>query len=325
MPGLFVISLDFELYWGRFDKIELSDTVKKRLLNTRLLITEQLNIFVQSQIHATWATVGMLFNKTEEQWLINKPSLLPVFTNSKRSAYNDFAAKDINIENRLFYFAPDIIHAIAQTHGQEVGSHTYAHYYCLEDGGTKEQFSADLKAAKKIAADNQLQLRSLVFPRNQYNDEYLSVCAAEGIVCVRTNPPVWYWRPTSSETMLRKLFRFTDAYNFTGVAKTYTLQQLGNKPNDLPLQLPASRLLRPWQAKYPLLNKLKMKRIKEEMTEAAKTGSYYHLWWHPENFGDDPEECLTELKEIVQHYQFLKQAYQFMSCNMHEATQLLIN
>ncbi|MBS4066603.1 MAG: polysaccharide deacetylase family protein [Chitinophagaceae bacterium] len=324
MKGIFVISLDFELFWGRFDRIDLNDAVQQRLLNTRSLIPEQLNLFKNADVHATWATVGMLFNKTEEQWKANQPYPLPSFTNLKRSAYNSFKTSLNHIDLSSFYFAPDLIHLITGTPGQEVGTHTYAHYYCLEDGGTNEQFRADLKAAKKIADESQLPLHSLVFPRNQYNKDHLMICAEEGITTVRTSPPVWYWKPTSNENILRKLFRFTDAYNLAATPKIYSKEKLAFQNKQLPVQLPASRLLRSWQPTYPLLNQIKLKRIMNEMTEAAISGGYYHLWWHPENFGDHPEECLNELKQIVQHYQFLNQKYQFMSCTMYEAAQKFV-
>jgi hypothetical protein len=41
-----------------------------------------------------------------------------------------------------------------------------------------------------------------------------------------------------------------------------------------------------------------MKRIFNEMTAAAKQGGYYHIWWHPHNLGNNPNECLLEIKQI---------------------------
>ena len=87
----------------------------------------------------------------------------------------------------------------------------------------------------------------------------------------------------------------------------------------MPILLPASRLYRPWQKKYPFLNKAKLNRILNEMTDAAKKGAYYHLWWHPENFGTHPDECLKELETILQHYQMLNKKYSLQSMTMHEA------
>ena len=60
--GALVISLDFELLWGVFDKVDWRDK-KKYFQNTRRVIPEILRLFEQYEISSTWATVGMLFNK----------------------------------------------------------------------------------------------------------------------------------------------------------------------------------------------------------------------------------------------------------------------
>ena len=86
--------------------------------------------------------------------------------------------------------------------------------------------------------------------------------------------------------------------------------------------LPASRLYRPW-TKNALLNKLKMLRIKNEMTSAAKNKAYYHLWWHPHNFGNHPDECLEELKSILKHYNYLNEKFGLTSLNMRSTANYL--
>lgn len=322
-PGIFIISLDFELQWGRFDKIVLDAQVQKSLLNTRSIVPEKLKLFQASGIHATWATVGMLFNKSVSEWEKNKPELLPAFENNIRSSYQYITNNGFTSQEDEYHFANDLIYQISKTNGQEIATHTYSHYYCLEKGNTAEQFRSDLHAAKKMAAAQNIQLNSLVFPRNQYNNIYLEICREEGITAVRTNPYNWYWSPTTDEGIIRKVFRSGDAYLPIGKSKIYTKELIKSEQSSLPHQLPASRLYRAWQPKYPLLNKLKLERIKNEMTMAAVTGSYYHLWWHPENFGNYPMECMKELEQIVSHYQMLASKYSFQSLTMFEATQTL--
>jgi len=89
---------------------------------------------------------------------------------------------------------------------------------------------------------------------------------------------------------------------------------------ELPLQLPASRLYRPWRPKFRIQNQFKINRILNEMTAAAKKGAYYHIWWHPHNFGNHPQECLNELKIIIAHFKKLQKLYAFESLNMKEVT-----
>lgn len=320
--GIFNISLDFELHWGRYDKIALDEKQQTCLLNTRKLIPSMLQLFSEYDVHVTWATVGMLYNHSVEEWKKNAPAEQPHFSNAIRSAYHwaeQFAITDANAD---YLFAPSLIDMIKRASGQEIGTHTYAHYNCLEAGQTINQFRADIKAAKKMAAANGTELRSLVFPRNQYADEHLQVCAEEGIICVRSNPPEWFWLPTANENIRRKIFRASDAYFSVGINKAYSFKEI--RANSLPVLLPASRLFKPWQPTYPFLNTFKLRRILNEMSEAATRGAYYHLWWHPENFGHHPEQCLEELKTVMQHYTHLRKKYGFLSLSMYETASLFL-
>ena len=54
--GFLVLSLDFELLWGVFDKVDYKEK-KTYFKNTRKVIPEILDLFSEFQIHSTWATV----------------------------------------------------------------------------------------------------------------------------------------------------------------------------------------------------------------------------------------------------------------------------
>ena len=86
--------------------------------------------------------------------------------------------------------------------------------------------------------------------------------------------------------------------------------------SDTVQQLPSSRFFRPYKDKERLIQSLKMNRIKSEMTYAAKNGLVYHLWWHPHNFAENRIENIKQLKEIIYHFNVLKDKYGFESVNM---------
>jgi hypothetical protein len=155
----------------------------------------------------------------------------------------------------------------------------------------------------------------LVFPRNQYNPAYEKIVKLAGITAIRSNPDIWFWDANRKENIWKKIFRTADAY-IPLFNSSFRLSD--NK--ELPLKIPASRFLRPL-SKYKILNKLRIIRIKKEMTYAAKTNKIYHLWWHPHNFGYYPETALSELDEILKHYKTLKQKYNFSSINMRNIYQ----
>jgi len=309
--GTLIISLDFELYWGIFDKTDIKDRTKY-FDKTIKVIPEILNLFNQFQIHATWATVGFLGYQNINELKQNMPDSLPKYNNPKLSAYNYIVNKYDNLYNK-YHFAPEIIKLISKTPGQEIASHTLSHFYCLEKGQNIENFEADIKENFKIIMDKfHVKLSSLVFPRNQYNKNYKESLIKNGIRCIRTNPDVWFWDTTKKETLLTKIFRTADAY-LPIHNSLFDVQQVSGKL----IKIPASRFFRP-PGKYQILNKMRLKRIKNEMTEAAKQNKMYHLWWHPHNFGSKPEQSLSELEEVLHHFNKLKQTYNFKSLNMHE-------
>lgn len=309
--GYLVISLDFELLWGVFDKVNYHEK-KTYFQNTKEVIPEILSFFNEYEISCTWATVGMLFNEDWREWKNNRPNELPKYANRNLSPYN-FGEK-INVrETEAMCFAPDLIQMIINTPGQELATHTYSHYYCSEEGQTPAAFRADLEQAIYMAEKFGVDLNSLVFPRNQLNKEYLAICYELGIKTVRSNPDNWYWKETQETSFFKKLFRTGDAY-FGLKDKSYSLSEV-RKKQAIPSQQKASRLLRPYSTSK-FLNYLKLKRIKAEMSDAAKKKEIYHLWWHPHNFGDHPEENLADLKVLLEHYRHLKEKHGFESVHM---------
>ena len=309
----FVISLDFELVWGVFDHITLTDKVAY-FDNTLQVIPKMLACFEKHQLHVTWATVGMLFNENWEEWLANFPEEQPSYTNLKLDAYA-YGLEHRSAGLDRFFFAPDLIRFIQSTPGQELATHTYSHYYCLESGQTKRQFECDLDLAKKMATQFGATLHSLVFPRNQWNTDYLFSCQERGITQLRSNPDAWYWKDTSQSTLATKLFRTGDAYLPLG-STSYPMEKV---TVDFVTAQPASRFLRPHH-RLSFLNSLRLQRIKNEMLQAAKQGEVYHLWWHPHNFGNHPEESMVVLHEIASWFTLLHEKYGMESVPMKDLT-----
>lgn len=310
MSGSFVVSLDFELVWGVFEKARLLQE-PDYFLRTRNVIPQILDRFEAAEVAATWATVGMLFQADWDAWDNFLSIQKPAYENPQRSSYQ-FAIRARNELPAACFFAPDLIRRIIHTPRQEIGTHTYSHYYCLEPGQTARQFDADLQLARKAAADFGLELKSLVFPRNQFQPEYLEICRRNGIQQVRTNPHAWYWQRTGSG-MLARLARTADCY-LPLSKKGYPASQI-ETTQQVTLQ-PASRFLRPQQPGLNLLNRLRTQRIMAELTAAAKTGAIYHLWWHPHNFAIEPEAALQNLDAILKHFQTLHSQFDMQSYSM---------
>lgn len=200
--GKFVVSLDLELYWGVRDAVKL-EKYKDNLLAVHKVIPLLLQLFEKYEINATFATVGFLFFDNKEELKNNLPDKKPEYSNPKLSPYEghfNLIGEDENKDQ--LHFGSKLIQQIIDS-GQEIGSHTFSHYYCLEKGQTKEDFHEDLICAKKIAAKKGIDLKSFVFPRNQYNKDYLKICKELGFTSFRGNERSWLF---SSKTQGRTLF-----------------------------------------------------------------------------------------------------------------------
>ncbi|HZW71202.1 MAG TPA: polysaccharide deacetylase family protein [Hanamia sp.] len=319
--GKFVISLDFELYWGIKDVVEL-EKYESQLLAVREVIPKLLDLFEKYQIHATFATVGLLFFETKKQMLQHLPVQKPSYNNFKLSPYfNLGVAVGNNEKEDPFHFGWSLIKKIADA-GQEIASHSFSHYYCLEKGQTKEEFIEDVRAAKNIAKLNNIELNTFIFPRNQYNIEYLDICKKMGFIAFRGNEnsrlfsSEWHGR----SMVFRRPFRLLDSYfNLSG----HNCYSEAEMKNSVLVNIPSSRFLRPYNKKFNFLEHLRLRRITSGMEYAAKNRLAYHLWWHPHNFGANLQQNFDFLEKILVYYKKLHKEFNFESVSMQQLAQEL--
>jgi hypothetical protein len=313
--GRFVISLDMELMWGVRDKRSKED-YGRQVLGEREAIPAMLDLFERVGIHATWAVVGMAMCDGRDELLARAPEERPTYADPRQSTYSYLDEAGASEKLDPYYFAPSMIRRVAACPGQEICTHTFSHYYCLEPGQTTAQFAADLEAACRQLADWGLECQSIVFPRNQFAPKHLGVCAANDIHVFRGNERSWFYESaTSSEQVpLRRLGRLVDTY----------LPLSGANPADpIPegpvVNVPSSRLLRAYNHKLRSIEGLRLNRITSAMTKAAKAGSVFHLWWHPHNFGADTAENMHFLTRVLGHFVRLRDRYGMTSATMAEA------
>jgi len=317
--GLFVVSLDFELYWGVRDMPNVGAYIPN-LVGGRAAVRAMLDLFTKYGIHATWATVGFLFADNSSTLRELLPSVRPAYRKQKLFPYADLPSEGTSETFDSIFFAPSLIRLIAATKNQEIATHTFSHYYCLEEGQDIESFKADLDAACVASRRFGLELKSLVFPRNQCRPSYLEICAEAGIVGYRGNPVSWLHRghPDEAQRRIRRLGRLLDAYF---PVCWHTSHALSLPAAGLPINVCASRFLRPYTPSLRRLEPLRLERIKREMTAAARDGRMYHLWWHPHNFGVNTQLNLQFLTHILDHYEYLHAVYGMVSANMRETVE----
>lgn len=313
--GKFVISLDFELYWGVRDKRTI-EGYAQNLKGVHTVLPKLITLFNQHKTEVTFSTVGFLFCKDKEELMIALPQKKPLYKDKNLSPYTDGFKLVGNSEmDDPYHFGYSLLQLIKQNPQHEISTHTFSHYYCLEPGQTIEDFKADLQAALVVAQKENIDIDSLVFPRNQYNESYLKVCKELNINSVRGNETSWLYAPRSgtSEELHRRALRLLDAYlNISGHnCHSDEYMTRGNVTN-----IPSSRFLRPYSSQLKMLDGLRLKRITSGMTYAAKNNLTYHLWWHPHNMGIDQKENIDFLTKILKHYCLLNEKYNFESYTM---------
>src|SRR3546814_10142938 len=107
-----------------------------------------LELFEKSGIHATWATVGFLMCDGRDELLARAPEDLPTYADPRLSNYSYL--DEVGVSERVdpYYFAPSMVRRILQCPDQEIATHSYSHYYCLE---RSEEHTSELQSLMRIS------------------------------------------------------------------------------------------------------------------------------------------------------------------------------
>jgi peptidoglycan/xylan/chitin deacetylase (PgdA/CDA1 family) len=320
LPGALVISLDFEIHWGVRDHTPPGTPYDHSLLGARAVVPRMLDLFEEFGIAATWATVGFLFARSRADLDRFRPQVLPEYVNRTLFPYDEPVGADESDDP--LHFASGLIDRVVATPRQEVATHTYSHYFCNEAGQTLESFRADLQAAAAIAAARQVELRSIVFPRNQVNPRYLPLLPEFGITAFRGNPSSWMWRFGDREESAgpgKRAARLADAY--VEVAGDSSVGWDEIRWSDGLADVRASQFVRPYHPRLRALEPLRVARMRRALRSAARRGRVFHIWWHPHNFGAFPDQCLSFLRAVLQEYSRCNQEHGMQSLTMAEVAE----
>jgi hypothetical protein len=314
--GALVISLDFELHWGVRDHKTISGSYRANLLGARRAVPALLALFRRFDIAATWATVGFLFAESKAELESYYPPVRPNYHNPRLDPYQEQVGQSETDDP--FHYAPSLIRLIQQTPRQELATHTFSHYYCIEPGQDCAAFQADLQSAIAIARAKGVQVTSIIFPRNQHNPHYSEILLNHGICCYRGNERGWMHQAALDykTSRLKRLLRLADAYlNLFGQPVSGWSQIVQSAPF---YNVPGSFFLRPYLPRLRWLEPLREQRLKACLRRAAETNQIVHLWWHPHNFGVYLEENLAVLRRLLIYFQQLRDRLSMASLTMAE-------
>ena len=315
-PGALVFSLDFELHWGVLER-DPEGPYGPNLRGARVAVPRMLEVFAERGVGATWATVGLLMARSRAEAERLSPSLRPRYPNPRLDSYAVPVGE--GEEDDPLHYAPSLVRRIAETPGQELATHTFSHFFCLEAGQTREAFAADLAAAAEAARPYGARMRSIVFPRNQHNPAYDGVLREAGIVAYRGNPRAWMYRAaeSSGQTLPLRLARGADA--FLPLAGEHSWAWSDLRPVDGLSNVPASFFLRPARPGVPAVDTLSLRRVRRAMMSAARAGRVVHIWWHPHNFGVNLEQNLGRLRALLDTFALCRDRWGMRALTMADA------
>jgi len=313
--GALVISLDFAIHWGVRYRYPAHEIYAASLVGVRRVIPEMLRLFEEFDVAATWATVGFLFARSRAELRQFSPVVRPSYLDPVLSPYQEELGEG-EVDDPLHY-APSLIAAIRDTRRQEIGTHTFSHYYCLEPGQSREAFRADLESAIAIARQHGIQVRSIVFPRNQHNAEYDDVLWSAGIRCFRGNTPGWMYAATllsDGKGLFMRGGRVLNAYVPLSGLRTSRWHAV-MQPNGL-CNVPASLFLRPYSPHLRQLESVRVRRIAGLIRRAAVSREIVHLYWHPHSFGAHLEQNMSTLRAILRTFARYRESHGMQSLSM---------
>src|SRR3989344_1457776 len=249
--GVFCLSLDTELLWGRHDGNWR--LFEKNALRVRPVIKKLLQLFKKYKIPATWAIVGHLFlrNDTLPGW-----------------------------------YASDVVKAIKQVDGQEIGSHSFFHTRFGSAPCTRERAEMEIRECVRLAQKENIRLESFVFPYNSVG--HLDILKKYGFICFRGDDQY------STRSPLKKIQLLVDLFMPTG-SPVYVPKQT----NGL-IEIPGSFYFlsaRGFRRYIP--KNVRFRKAKRGIDRAVAEKKIFHMWTHPIDLPIQSEDLLDDIEQIL--------------------------
>jgi hypothetical protein len=263
--GKLTISIDLELAWGVWDVLTAE---KLRLAETaeRPICGALIELFDRYQVPATWAMVAALL---------------------------DEASAKSRAGSKSCWYAPDIIEQLVGAKvPHEIGSHSGRHIYF--DDALASEAQADLDFACNVHRANGLAFQSFIFPRGACG--HLDQLARVGLRIFSHADVGWTVAAGRAGGPVARVANLADKILPIPPHPTSARQRGALIELEKSMLLMGRNGLRRF-----VLPQVTRAKFRLGLKRARRTGSIFHLWFHPSNFYYRRDEQLATLAWCLEH------------------------
>lgn len=290
--GTFVMSLDTELAWGLFDIGEAQrERVQQSYERTPEIINQLLFLFDKYEMPVTWAIVAHLLEMCDGPHCEPEPEFGWVDWFDEIPCQSDM--------DPTYWYMPSLLERIQNAHVEhDIGLHGYTHMILGEPGCSTAAAAAEIHRGVEILKSHGHSPSSFVFPRNSIG--YIDELARNDILVYRGPTERWYEKLPMPD-FYRKGPRFLEEFcRLTPPAVTPTMREGC-------VEIPGSQVFRPYHGGWQYTPQGSQRcRAQKGLERAVETGEIFHLWFHPFNLGQHPDQLVSELSEILAYAAVLR-------------------
>jgi hypothetical protein len=277
--GVFTLSLDFELIWGRMDLFG-PEAFREACERERSLVFDRLLALLDEfEVPATWCVLGHLMLGSCATVNGRKH---PEIVQPRHAWYQgDWFANDPCGDEQafpIFYGRSLVERLLGCETPQEIGCHSFSHVIFGDNGCSRETADSEVRACVELARELGLSLRSFAFPRNKVG--HLDVLREHGFTCFRGHEPMW--REGGGVTIRRP--------PVTLPTRTQGL-----------INIPASMEYAPTHGKRRLIPGPRgMTGALRGVERAVRERRLFHLWFHPTDLANRSESMFEGLRAVFE-------------------------
>lgn len=288
--GIFCISIDTELLWGRHDLRPAYKEFVWRAEKERAIIKKILALFKKYKIDATWAIVGHLFlNRCRRKQSIKHSEIVrPRYDWLKSDWFSEDPCSSI-LKSPQWY-GEDIVDEIKGHKTQEIGSHSFSHILFGLNGCTVECAESEIKTCIQLAKEKEVEMTSFIFPRNSVG--HLDILRKYGFRSFRSINEHWY----DNIPYVSKILAIIDL--FIPIAPSVYIPRVMHGMIDIPASMyfVSARGLRKYIPRNTRFQKAKL-----GLDRAIEEKKVFHLWTHPTDFVDNMDKLFLNFEEILKY------------------------